>query len=176
MIFSYISYFTILNYIFLVHPIIDVNRFYPAHLIVINRPVVSINRNCERRGGGYTNRLKLLNLYKKYKKNVISLKIYINKYIITTRISLRFAPSLILFKPFSLHNKENKQIVFTVLAKNYVNFKTYRLKFFMKIHILDISTFFYLSRVMTFYSLLENLIRQKQTNIYTNNYVQYDVT
>ena len=46
----------------------------------------------------------------------------------------------------------------------------------MKIHILDISTFFYLSRVMTFYSLLENLIRQKQTNIYTNNYVQYDVT
>ena len=26
---------------------------------------------------------------------------------------------------------------------------------------------------MTFYSLLENLIRQKQTNINTNNYVQY---
>ena len=43
----------------------------------------------------------------------------------------------------------------------------------MKIHILDISTFFNLSRVMTFYSLLENLIRQKQTNINTNNYVQY---
>ena len=46
------------------------------------------------------------------------------------RISKRFAPSLICFKSFSLYKNKHKQIVLTVLAKNYVNFKIYKLKFF----------------------------------------------